>query len=92
MAAYIIQVDKMDRDIVQRANIEAESTANLIAFMINNNVDISNERFLAYEEKYKTAFWAFETAKKDIEKKYLTGKNAIDWTLNYETCELTYNA
>ena len=28
----------------------------------------------------------------EIENKYLSGINAISWTLDYATCELTYNA
>lgn len=88
----VIKVESADRDMVQRANIDSESMANLISIMVSNKIDVGNERFLDYEKRYKEAFWAFEKAKKEIENKYLSGINAISWTLDYATCELTYNA
>lgn len=88
--ANIIIIDKMDRDRVQKADIEAASLMNLITFMINHDIDISNERFLQYEKKYQKAFFEFESAKSDIEKKYLSNLNAKSWNLSYDNCELTY--
>ena len=85
-----IIIDSNDRDIVQRADVEAASLMNLITFMINHNMDITNERFQQYEDRYKTAFLAFEQAKSMIEAKYLTGLQAKSWKLSYANCELIY--
>lgn len=86
----IIIIDEIDRDRIQKADIEASSLMNLITFMVNHNVDISNERFLQYEQKYQKAFLAFENEKFNLEKKYLTDVGAKSWNLSYETRELTY--
>ena len=53
-------------------------------------MDITNERFQQYEERYKAAFLAFEQAKSMIETKYLAGLKAKSWKLSYANCELTY--
>lgn len=87
----IIRVSEEDRNTVQRANIESTSLANLISFMIANNMDVSNERFQEYERKYQEAFETFEKAKSMIEKKYLKNLKQTSWTLDYESCEITYN-
>lgn len=89
--ANIIHVSEEDRNMVQRANVDSSSLANLITFMINNNVDVSNERFQEYEKRYQEAYLEFEKAKAYVEKKYLSGLNPNSWTLDYESCEITYN-
>ena len=88
----VIKIEPSDRDMVQRANIDSESMANLISVMISNKIDVGSERFLDYEKRYKDAYWTFEQAKKEIERKYLGNINVVSWSLNYATCELTYNA
>lgn len=90
MEKNVIIVSEDDRNLVQRADIEASSLMNLITFMINHDVDISKERFKQYEEEYKQAFMAFESGKTMIEQKYLSKLNAKSWSLNYNNCELTY--
>lgn len=86
----VIIVDTLDRDVVQKADVETTSRMNLISFMISRNMDISGEQFARYENEYKEAFLAFEAAKEHIVKKYLSGVNATNWNLDYESCELTY--
>ena len=88
----IIRVSEEDRNAVQRANMDSASLANLISFMVANNIDISNERFQDYERRYQEAFSRFEQEKSKLEKKYLSGKKFISWALDYESCEITYNA
>lgn len=89
--ANIIRVSEEDRNAVQRANVDSASLANLITFMISNNMDISNERFQEYERRYQEAFSRFELEKSKIEKKYLKGLKFTSWSLDYETCEIVYN-
>lgn len=88
--ANIIHVTEEDRDILQRADVECSSRMNLIAFMIQNNMSIDNDRFKAYQEDYNKYFFAFENAKKAMETKYLAGIKATSWSLDYGTCELSY--
>ena len=90
MSKNIITVSEEDRNIVQRADIEASSLMNLITFMINHDVNITNERFMDYERRYQDAFLAFEKAKSALEKKYLNNLGFKSWNLNYESCELSY--
>ena len=90
MSKNIIIVSEEDRNVVQRADIEAASLMNLITFMINHDVNITNERFTEYERRYQDAFVAFEKAKANLEKKYLINLGAKSWNLNYESCELSY--
>jgi hypothetical protein len=88
--ANIIKVSEEDRNMVQRADIECSARANLISFMISNNMDISSENFQRYQTEYQEKFLAFDEAKSLIEKKYLKGVNASTWSLDYKTCELSY--
>lgn len=90
MSKNIIIISEEERNTVQRADIEVTSLMNLITFMINHNVNVTNERFLDYDRRYQDAFIAFEKAKSNLEKKYLTNLNAKSWNLNYDNCELSY--
>lgn len=84
-----IIIDSIDRDMVQKADIEMSSKMNLISFIISRNMDIDTERFRQYEKEYQEAFFAFEAAKEAIVKKYLNNVNA-NWTLDYATATLSY--
>lgn len=88
--ANIIRVTEEDRDILQRADVECSSRMNIIAFMIQNNMSIDNDRFKTYQAEYNDYFFAFEKAKKEMEAKYLAGMKVNNWSLDYATCELTY--
>jgi hypothetical protein len=86
--SIIITVE--DRDRVQKADVEMSSRMNLISFMISRNMDTSGEQFKRYEQEYKEAFLAFEAAKEHISSTYLSDINNVNWNLDYESCELTY--
>jgi hypothetical protein len=85
-----IIVSDEDRNTLQRADVECQSRANLIAFMIDKGMDISSERFQEYQRSYEQAFLAFEQAKTDLQTKYLSNVTASSWSLDYTTCELSY--
>lgn len=87
-----IIVTEEDRDVLQRADIECAARMNLISFMIKNDIGITNARFQEYQDDYTQFFFAFENAKKDMENKYLAGKTYTSWSLDYNTCQLTYEA
>lgn len=90
MNKNVIIVDEEDRNIVQRADVECSARMNLILFLMNHDIDVNNNRFIEYNNDYTKCFEIFEEAKSNLQRKYLSGKNAISWNLNYQTCELTY--
>lgn len=87
----VIIVTEEERDAVQRADIACAAHRDIITFMISHDMDISTERFAAYQAEYNEKFNAFEQAKTDLQNKYLAGIPAVNWNLEYATCELTYN-
>lgn len=86
----IIMISEEDRNDVQRADVECSARMNLISFLMKNDIGLNNERFIAYQDDYIKHFETFEKAKSNLEKKYLAGKGAISWNLDYSTCELSY--
>lgn len=87
----VIVISEEDRDFVQRADIECSARMNLISFIIRSGtLDLDNQRFKDYQNEYTEYFMAFEKAKKDLEKKYLAGKTYSSWSLDYSSCQLTY--
>ena len=88
--ANIIKISEEDRNKVQRADVEVASYQNIISYIIANNMDISNERFKEYEKRHQEAVLAFELAKNELQKKYLSNVKAAHWNLDYVTCELSY--
>lgn len=86
----IIIVDELDRDMVQRTDVECSARMNLISYLIKNDIGLENARFQEYQNDYTESFRAFEMAKKDLETKYLSGKTYSSWSLDYATCELRY--
>lgn len=80
------------RDKVQRADIERSACRDIITYIIGkNDIDLSNERFLQYQQEYNNRFFAFENAKKEVERDYVKKNfnDAISWNLDYNTCEVT---
>ena len=87
MSNKTITVTKDDTAMVQAAHVRLESISDLVASLdersVNNGV---LDALIAKFEKAKTEF---EMAKQNISDKYLSGK-AVDWSLDYKTCTLTY--
>ena len=86
----IILVDQQDINILQKADMEQQSKKDLILFLINNNVDINNPFIKKYEQEYQIAFNNFTNEKNKIISKYLTNIIYTDWTITYQTRELSY--
>ena len=87
----VIIITAEERDAIQRADVACSAHRDIITFILSNNIDIPAERFQAYQAEYEKKFSAFEQAKEDLQQKYLAGIPAINWNLEYATCELTYN-
>lgn len=77
---------------IQKADIERSACRDIITYLISQqDIDISNERFQRYQEEYSNKYFIFENFKKQVETDYVKKDypNAIHWSLNYETNEIT---
>lgn len=80
------------RDKVQNADIERSARRDVITNIISNGtIEPTNEFFQKYQNEYNKSYFAFEKAKTEVEKNYVK-KNypeAINWNLDYNTCQVT---
>lgn len=87
-----IIIPQVLRDNVQRANTERDARRDILLYIMQNDIDISEERVNQYQKEYDDKFLAFEKAKSIIEKEYVQpaveGK-ASKWSLDYDTCTVT---
>ena len=59
---------------------------------MENNVNVSDERFQQYQKEYDEKYFSFETAKMEIEKNYvkpLIKDKTCNWSLDYSSCIIT---
>lgn len=79
------------RNELQKREMEYNARREIIIYILQNNLQIPQERFEAYEKEYDQKFQAFEQLKDQITKEYVQPivQNPDFWNLNYETCELT---
>ena len=84
-----ITVPEEIRDLAQKANVERDARRDILLYIMQNNVDIPEERLIKYQKEYDEKYLAFEQAKSIIEKDYVmpavNGK-ALNWSLDYSTC------
>ena len=90
----IIIIDEQDRNDIMRTNIEMDATANIIAKIISDNMNISTDRFKEYEAYYTKLYGDYKGLQDYIAEKYILSnpeisEKAIGWSLDYATCELT---
>ena len=77
------------RTKVQRANVERDSRRDILLYIMQNNIEIPEERMQKYQKEYDEKFLEFEQAKDIVEKEYVmpaTDKKALNWSLNYSDC------
>lgn len=55
-----ITVPEEIRDLAQKANIERDARRDILLYIMQNDVDISSERFAQYQSEYDDKFFAFE--------------------------------
>ena len=81
------------RNRVQRADIERSARRDIIIYLMQHpEVEVSEERRLAYQKEYDDKFFEVEQAKSIVEKEYVqpaANNKAINWNLNYNNCEVT---
>ena len=77
--------------MVQKANIEMEAKRSLLAFLITSGTSIEDEVYKNYEKYYFDTYYEFEKAKQIIENDIVKTKypDAINWSLDYDTKEIT---
>lgn len=88
-----IKVDLDLCDKIQKANIEMEAKRGLLAFMISSGTSLEDDNYKKYEESYIKSFEDFEKLKLNLENTFVKSNfpNAINWSLDYNTQEITIN-
>lgn len=87
-----ITIPKELRDKVQRANVERNSRRDILLYIMENNLNISEVRIMNYQKEYDEKYFEFEQAKATIEKEYVqpsVNNQALNWSLNYDDCIVT---
>lgn len=75
------------KDKIQKADIKRSATRDLILYIMQNEVDIPEERLEMLKEQYTMEYYDFEHYKGDLEKDYIEPKfkNNVNWNLDYAT-------
>ena len=87
-----IEIPEAATNIVQRLDFDAQGYKDIIIYLLSNkDIEISEERFNEYQEKYLEAKYTFELAKQEIEKQFIDSENITNynWNLNYKNNILT---
>ena len=85
----IITIPEEIRDKAQKANVERDSRRDILLYIMENNLNIPEERINRYQQEYDEKYLEFEQAKSVIEKEYvmpITEGKALNWSLDYSTC------
>lgn len=82
------------RNEVQRRNLERDSRRDIILYILQNNIDIPEEKMKIYQADYDAKYAEFDRIKAIIEANYvmpISGGKSVNWSLDYATCVLTIN-
>ena len=80
--------------IVQRYDIERTSRRDILIYLLQNDINIDENRFTQYQKEYDEKYFAFDVARGEIEKYYvrpLVNNRKCDWSLDYATNIITIN-
>ena len=80
------------RNRIQRANVERDSRRDILLYIMQNNLNIPEERIKQYQKEYDEKYFEFEKIKGIIEKEFVmpaTNNTALNWSLNYDNCLVT---
>ena len=93
MRTIEITIPEELRDKIQKYDTERSARRDVIVYILSNDgIEISNERFEAYQKDYDNKFFAFESAKNELETMYVqpaVNNKALNWNLNYQDCKVT---
>ena len=84
-----ITIPEAIRDRAQKANIERDARRDILLYIMQNDVNVPEERITRYQKEYDEKYLAFDQAKSIIEKEYVmpaTDGKALNWSLDYHTC------
>ena len=84
-----ITVPEEIRDRAQKANVERDARRDILLYIMQNDINIPEERIARYQKEYDEKYFEFEQAKTIIEKEYVmpaTDGKALNWSLDYHTC------
>ena len=73
---------------IQALQYECESRKDLLTFMINSNIDITNSNFKKYHKEYQDFFAELNVLKEEMKHTYLDPKTPgkiIRWNLDFST-------
>lgn len=85
-----IIISETFRDYLESLDYEKRARANLIAFMLTNNM-ANDTMFEKIHTEYLEFFIQYELAKKMLENFYITPQHKIfsSWTLDFQSKEVT---
>ena len=84
-----ITVPEEIRNRVQKANVERDARRDILLYIMQNDINIPEERIVRYQKEYDEKYFEFEQAKSVIEKEYVvpaTNGKTLNWSLDYATC------
>ena len=84
-----ISIPEEIRDRVQKANVERDARRDILLYIMQNDINISEERIARYQKEYDEKYFEFEQAKSIIEKDFVkptTDGKALNWSLDYSNC------
>jgi len=84
-----ITVPEEIRDRAQKANVERDARRDILLYIMQNDINIPEERIARYQKEYDEKYFEFEQVKTIIEKEYVipaTDGKALNWSLDYHTC------
>lgn len=89
-----IKINSEINNLLERLHYEVAARQDLLTFMIDHNMDITNSSFKAYQQEYREVYTQYNVAKKELEKQYVlpaANNEPNSWSLDFETEELTVN-
>lgn len=93
-----ISIDKGLSDYIESLQFEVNRTKEIVAYMLNNNYDISSKAFQEWDKDNQKVYAEFCTAKNNLEHEVIPkllpeGAGAIrSWNLDFYTHEVTVKA
>lgn len=84
-----IKVDYEDNLKLEKLQYEVSARQNLLAYLIQSDIDPNNEKFNKYHKEYLNFFKEYEKAKKQLTNKYIKDDKNKQWSLDFETQILT---
>ena len=91
MATKIIPVHEEIVLEIEKLQYEVNARKEVIAYLINKNIDMDNTTFIKYNDEYLEYYIKYNMAKNKVEKDfvYTAVENPINWNLDFGTKKIT---